>query len=295
LPRVALLDADRVLADLRTASEGLSAAEAGARLSRQGPNHLPQPRGPGLARQLFDQMFYFFAVMLWVAAGLAFVGGMPQLGVAIIVVIVLNGLFSFAQEYRAERAIRALSALLPETAVVRRDGRKTTVPASELVPGDIVLLREGDRVSADARVLQSAGLKVDNSMLTGESEPVPRDQEPMDRAPGDIVEATNMVFAGTFVTSGSATVAVAATGVRTRLGGISALTGQVTRRPTPFACSSTRRCGLSPGSPSRPAWCCSACRCCSASTGMPASCSPSASSWRWCPRACCPPCRCHWR
>ena len=231
---MALLDAERVLADLGTTREGLSVAEAETRLFRQGPNLLPQAQGPSLARQLLDQMFHFFAVMLWVAAGLAFVGGMPQLGVAIIVVVILNGLFSFAQEYRAERAIRALSALLPETAVVRRDGRKTTVPASELVPGDIVLLREGDRISTDARVIRSAGLKVDDSMLTGESEPLPRDDQALDHVPADIVDATNLVLAGTFVTSGSATVAVAATGPRTRLGAISELTGQVVRRPTPL-------------------------------------------------------------
>src|SRR6266545_2635710 len=234
LLRAALLDAGGVLGDRETANEGLSSGEAETRLSSQGPNLLPQARGPSLARQLFDQMFHFFALMLWVASGLAFIGRMPQLGVAIIAVIILNGLFSFAQEYRAERAIRTLSALLPEAAVVRRNGHKTQVPAAELVTGDIMLLREGDRVSADARVLQSAGLKVDNSMLTGESEPVARDDRSLDRPPADIADAANLVFAGTFVTSGSATVAVAATGGRTRLGAISALTGAIVRRPTPL-------------------------------------------------------------
>jgi magnesium-transporting ATPase (P-type) len=234
LARTALLDAGGVLAELRTGHEGLSAAEAEARLGGQGPNLLPQPRGPSLARQLFDQMFHFFAVMLWIASGLAFVGRMPQLGVAIIAVIVFNGLFSFAQEYRAERAIRTLSALLPETATVRRDGRKTRVPSAELVPGDLVLLAEGDRISADARVIRSAGLKADNSMLTGESEPVLREDAALDRLPVDIADAGNLVFAGTFVTSGSATVVVAATGPRTRLGAISELTGAVVRRPTPL-------------------------------------------------------------
>jgi P-type Ca2+ transporter type 2C len=230
----ALADSERVLAALGTAREGLSAAEARARLARQGPNLLPRARGPGLVRQLLEQLFYFFAVMLWVAAGLAFLGGMPQLGAAIVVVIVLNGLFSFAQEYRAERTIRALSALLPETVVARRDGRKTRVPAAELVPGDVLLLAEGDRVCADARVLRSAGLKVDNSMLTGESEPVARDERPLDRVPEDVVDAGCLVFAGTFVTSGSATVVVVATGARTRLGAISELTGRVARPPTPL-------------------------------------------------------------
>ena len=234
LLRAALLDADGVLAQLGTSRQGLSGAEAAVRLARTGPNLLAQGRGPSLARQLAQQMLHFFALMLWVGAGLALIGGMPQLAVAIVAVIILNGLFSFAQEYRAERAIHALSALLPEVAVVRRDGRKATIPAAELVPGDIVLLREGDRISADARVLRSAGLKVDNSMLTGESEPVPRHDHPLEQAPPAVVDAGNLVFAGTFVTSGSATVAVVATGARTRLGAIAVLTGQVVRRPTPL-------------------------------------------------------------
>jgi magnesium-transporting ATPase (P-type) len=103
---------------------------------------------------------------------------MPQLGWAIIAVVVVNGAFSFVQEYRAERATRALAALLPEEATALRDGRKRRGPAAELVPGDVVLLVEGGRVSVDARVLQSDDLKVDNAALTGESEPVPRGVDP---------------------------------------------------------------------------------------------------------------------
>jgi potassium/sodium efflux P-type ATPase len=234
LARLALLDPEAALREVGTSDEGLSADEARVRLARAGPNLLPENRGPSLARQLLDQMFHFFAAMLWAASVLAFLGGMPQLGVAIVVVIVVNGLFSFAQEYRAERAVLALSALLPETAMARRDGRKSRVPVAELVPGDVVLLQEGDRISADARVIRSVGLKVDNSMLTGESEAMTRDDAALGRVPQQITEATNVVFAGTFVTSGSATIAVAATGSRTRLGAISALTGAVTRRPTPL-------------------------------------------------------------
>ena len=234
LKRMTVLSAESALADLRSTAGGLSTEEAAARLLRIGPNELPEIRGPGLVRQLLDQLLHFFALMLWVAAGLAFVGGMPQLGVAIIVVILVNGAFSFAQEYRAERAVRALSALLPETAVVRRGGRKVKVPAIELVPGDIVLLREGDRISADARVQSSSGLKVDMSTLTGESKPVARSAERLATSPVDPLDAPNVVFAGTFVTSGSGTAAVAATGAGTRLGGISRLTAGVVRRPTPL-------------------------------------------------------------
>jgi magnesium-transporting ATPase (P-type) len=183
---------------------------------------------------LLEQLIHFFALMLWVAAGLAFVGGLPELGIAIIVVILVNGIFSFAQEYRTERAVRALSALLPEVAVVRRGGQKQTIPAASLVPGDVVLLREGERISADARVIRSSELRVDMSTLTGESSPLSRTAEPMPTPPLDPLEASNVVFAGTFVTSGSGLVAVAATGDETRLGGISSLTSSVVRRPTPL-------------------------------------------------------------
>ncbi len=225
---------EAVFHDLGTSREGLSVDEAAARLVAIGPNELPHARGPGLGRQLIDQFTHFFAVMLWVAAVLAVVGGMPQLGIAIVVVIVVNGIFSFAQEYRAERAVRALTALLPDSAIVRRGGLRTTVPASELVPGDVVLLREGDRISADARVVRSAGLKVDMATLTGESEPVERIAEPLPARADDPLAVANLVFAGTFVTSGSGLVVVAATGSATRLGAITRLTGEVVRRPTPL-------------------------------------------------------------
>jgi magnesium-transporting ATPase (P-type) len=223
-----------VLAELGTARQGLTDLEAAARLQRLGPNRFPRPRGPTLTMRLVEQLVHFFALMLWAAAGLAFVGGLPELGIAIIVVIVVNGAFSFVQEYRTERTVRSLSALLPERAVVRREGKKSNIPAAELVPGDIVLLSEGKRISADARVVRSSELKVDMSTLTGESMPVAREAAPVAEAPADLLEASNLVFAGTFVTSGSGLVVVAATGDATRLGSISRLTGEIMRRPTPL-------------------------------------------------------------
>jgi magnesium-transporting ATPase (P-type) len=234
LDRLAVESVEAAFRALGSSREGLSADEAAARLTAVGPNELPHAHGPGLARQLIDQFTHFFAVLLWVAAVLAVIGGMPQLGIAIVIVIVVNGTFSFAQEYRAERAVRALRAMLPDSAIVRRGGRRTTVPASDLVPGDVVMLREGDRISADARVVRSAGLKVDMATLTGESEPVERTAEPLPIPPDDPLGALCIVFAGTFVTSGSGLIVVAATGAATRLGVITRLTGEVVRRPTPL-------------------------------------------------------------
>ncbi len=234
LIRAALDTTEELLGRLGSGRDGLPADEAAARLRRFGPNRLPQTEGPGMLRRAVDQLVHFFALLLWAASVLAFVGGMPQLGVAIAIVVVINGVFSLIQEERAVRATRALSALLPETATVVRDGRRSKVSAQELVPGDVMLLREGDRISADARVIRSTGLKVDNSTLTGESLPLARDEEPVAAAPADVADAPNLVFAGTYVTSGSAFVVVIATGASTRLGGISRLTGEVVRRPTPL-------------------------------------------------------------
>ena len=135
-------------------------------------NRLPGVQEPHVLTKLAKQFTHFFALMLWVAAVLAAIGGMPQLAVAIVVVVIVNGLFSFAQEERASRAAAALSELLPLRVSVLRDGRRAMVEADSLVPGDIVLLHEGDRISADARLLVADRLLVDNSTLTGESERV---------------------------------------------------------------------------------------------------------------------------
>ena len=156
--------------------------------------------------------------MLWVAAVLAAVGGMPQLAIAIVVVVLINGLFSFAQEERASHAALALSDLIPQRATVLRDGQRTVVEAASLVPGDIMLLREGDRVSADARLLNAEHLLVDNSTLTGESERVLRGPDPHASPPEPISQASDLVFSGTYVAAGSGQAVVIATGSSSLLG-----------------------------------------------------------------------------
>ena len=192
------------------------------------PNVLPAEKRPGAVRQFVRQLTHFFALMLWVAAGLAWIAGLPQLSVAIVIVIVVNGAFSFAQEERATKAAESLRSLVPTKAVVVRDAQRTTISVTDLVRGDVLVLREGDRISADARLIESDGLMVDESLLSGESVAVSRAAE--DDGSGE----RTLIFAGTYVTSGAALAVVFATGARSRIGGIARLTGSVVRRPTPL-------------------------------------------------------------
>jgi magnesium-transporting ATPase (P-type) len=205
-----------------TAGAGLTTAAAEERRRRDGPNLLPAPRPHPAWRDLLAQLTHFFARMLWAAALLAVIGGMAQLGIAIAVVIVLNGLFAFAQERRAERAASLLRTLLPRRVAVRRDGTLAELDAAELVVDDVILLAAGDRVPADGSVLEAAGLLVDTSTFTGESVP-------------DSPAVGDSLAAGTFVAEGEAVVLVTATGARTRLAGVAALSRSAQRRPSPLA------------------------------------------------------------
>src|SRR5690349_19367852 len=155
-----MLQGDASLSSLDR-SDGLTSLQAASRLAQNGPNVFPVSRHTPAWRQLTSQMVHFFAIMLWIGGGLAIVAGMPQLGIAIFVVIVLNGVFAFVQEYRAERASETLRDLIPRRALVLRDGSPLEINASELVLGDVVVLRQGDRVSADMRLLQASALSID--------------------------------------------------------------------------------------------------------------------------------------
>ncbi|MCU0298359.1 MAG: cation-transporting P-type ATPase, partial [Candidatus Nanopelagicales bacterium] len=134
--------------DVGAEQVGLTQNQASALLRRVGRNVLPAVRGVPMWRQLLGQFVHFFALMLWAAAALALVGGLPQLAVAIVAVVVINGLFAFVQEYRAERAASRLQQLLPVRACVVRDGLPQVIDADQIVPGDLVILREGDRIAA---------------------------------------------------------------------------------------------------------------------------------------------------
>jgi calcium-translocating P-type ATPase len=221
-----------LLRDLRARPEGLTSREAERRLLAYGPNELTKRAGVGWPRKLARQVTHPLAALLWVAAALAFVAGLAPLGVAIVVVIVLNALFAFAQERQAENAVEALRRYLPQQARVLRGGEPQLVEARTLVPGDVVLIEEGDRISADARLLEG-GVEVDLSTLTGESQPVYRSAEFLDTT-GPVIDARDLVFSGSSCVGGEARALVYATGMRTELGRIAALSQRVEEELSPL-------------------------------------------------------------
>ncbi|GAA2908552.1 hypothetical protein Acy02nite_88200 [Actinoplanes cyaneus] len=181
--------------DLRTSSRGLAGREAARRIVVYGHNELTRRTGRRWPGELLSQFTQPLAILLTVAAGLAWAGGTPALAVAVVAVILLNAGFAFVQEMQAEHAVDVLAAFLPATAQVVRDGVRTEIPARELVPGDVLIVAEGDRVSADARIIEG-DITVDLSALTGESMPNARGAEPSE-VTGSLPDAHDLVFSGT--------------------------------------------------------------------------------------------------
>ncbi|MFO7280598.1 MAG: calcium-translocating P-type ATPase [Thermoanaerobacterales bacterium] len=234
-------EADGVAARLGVdPGRGLAPAEAAARLARHGPNQLeaapPVPAWRKLLAQFQDPLVYLLlaaaAVSLaaWVIEG---ADGVPFEVVVILGILVANALLGYAQEARAEQAVAALSRMAAPRATVLRDGEATEVPATEVVPGDVLLLAEGDAVAADGRLVEAAALKVAEASLTGESEPVLKDVAPLppDTPLGDRL---GMVFSGTAVASGRGRAVVTATGMDTEMGRIARLLGRTEEERTPL-------------------------------------------------------------
>ena len=233
------LELAEVWAFLRSRNDGLAPDEVAQRLAELGPNTLDPPPRWGWLRILLTQVTNLFSVLLYGSAALCFVAdhmqpgeGMTLLGWALAGVAVLNAAFTFAQTMRAERAMRALRDLLPQVVTVRRSGVERAVPVAELVPGDVLRLTEGDRVPADARVVASTDLLVNNAPLTGESRHASLTADRV--AVGRLVDAVNLAFAGCAVVRGSGDAVVYATGRRTEFGKVAALSVGVRRPPTPL-------------------------------------------------------------
>ena len=199
--------------------------------------------GRSAVAQLLAQFTHFFAVILWVAAGSGGASlkcraqGMAwrRSPLAVVAVILVNGVFSFWQERRAHHALEALQRLLPSAVRVRREGLISDLPATALVPGDVIALAEGDQVPADCRLIEAFDMRVDNATLTGESVPRGRDARPdLEPAHDTRAQQSNMVLAGTSVAAGEGLAVVVATGMRTEFGHIAHLTQMAPERTPPL-------------------------------------------------------------
>lgn len=231
--RIYKLPSSEVYSELETSKRGLSTEEAEKRLEKYGANQIEEIKKTPIIYEFLANLYQLLALLLWAASILAFISGTPQLGLAIIAVIIINAIFSFWQEYQAEKAIEALKRILPTTAKVIRDGKESEILSSQLVPGDIMILEEGDNISADARLVEAFQMKVDSSTLTGESKPVWKVAE-VEEGDENPVEVHNLVFAGTSVVSGSGRAVVFATGVHTEFNKIAALTQEVKDELSPL-------------------------------------------------------------
>ncbi|MGV9330620.1 cation-translocating P-type ATPase [Nocardia sp. NPDC003726] len=223
---------DLLLRDLRGSRRGLTTREAERRLIHYGPNILRRRGRRSPLRELARQFTHPLALLLWAAAVLAAAVGIVPVAIAIVVVIMINAGFAFAQERHAEQAVEALAAFLPPRAKVVRDGQVAEVGAIGVVPGDVLVIAEGDRICADARLLDG-GIELDLSELTGESVPAYRSADAVD-AGVPLAQARELVFSGTSCTEGEARAIVFATGMHTELGRIAALSERVERDESPL-------------------------------------------------------------
>ncbi len=219
---------------------GLASSEARARLEQYGPNTLqtapPVPAWQRFLAQFRDALVILLLIATAVSAGVWLYErdtALPYEAIAILTIVLLNGILGFVQEERAEKSLAALRAMSAATAVVLRDGERQQIAAADLVPGDLLLVEEGDTISADARLLSATALQTAEAALTGESLPINKDTAPIsgEAGPGDRV---NTIFSGTVVTYGRGTAIVTATGMQTEMGRVAGLLEHAHDPPTPL-------------------------------------------------------------
>jgi Ca2+-transporting ATPase len=225
---------NEVIEDLGSSIQGISKEEVQKRLHEYGPNELKEKKKKTPFMMFLDQFKDFMILVLIAAAVISGIIGEPSDTIAIIVIVVLNAIIGFVQEYRAEKAMAALKKMSAPAATVMRDGMPVTIPASELVPGDIVLLEAGKIVPADLRLIESAQLKIEEAALTGESVPVEKHTEPLHDEHLPLGDRKNMAYKGTFVTYGRGKGIVVATGMDTELGRIATMLQEEEEVKTPL-------------------------------------------------------------
>lgn len=228
------LTTDDLQKELKTSIKGLNNSEVKSRQQEYGYNEIKEVKKSSFLSRFLANFTHLLAILLWIASILSFVGGMPQLGWAIILVIIVNALFSFWQEFKAEQATESLKKMLSSYVKVIREGHQDQILAKELVPGDIIYLEEGDHVPADARLIEAYEMRTVNAALTGESEPVRRNSDIVLESDVTLLQAPNVVFMGTNVASGSGTAIVYATGMNTQFGKIASLTQTIKAEQSPL-------------------------------------------------------------
>jgi Ca2+-transporting ATPase len=229
--------AERLGADI---AAGLTSGEAAARLERHGPNELQAAGAASPWTILLSQFRNVLILILLVAVALSIALGHATEAIVIAAIVLLAAVLGFVQEYRAERAIEALGRMAAPTATVIRDGAELDVPARELVPGDVLVLHAGDRVSADGRLVEAVNLQVEESALTGESLPVEKRVDAIEQRDAPLGDRSSMVFAGTAVTYGRGRAVVSETGMATHFGAVARMLETIERAKTPLQASLDR-------------------------------------------------------
>ena len=221
-----------LMTDLHTTSTGLSQQEASTRLAKYGENTITREKQASQLLIFLKNFTSVMAILLWVSGFVAILSGTLELGIAIWLVNIINGIFSYWQEHEAQKATNSLMKMLPTYTQVYRDGKLQQVNATQIVPGDVFNLQAGNAVPVDARLIKATSVQVDQSALTGESVPESK-KVAFDAGQGEFAES-NLVYAGTTVGAGTATAVAFATGMHTEFGQIAALTQQQKRSLSPL-------------------------------------------------------------
>ncbi len=234
------LSPEEALDELDASPLGLHPKEAAQRLEHYGPNELMQTRKISPVRIFFSQFLDLMVIILLIAAAISALIGFFEHSVeeyydaaVIMIIVIFNAVFGFVQEYRAEKALEALKAMAAPQATVVRGGETTTVPAKEVVPGDLIVLGAGSKIPADCRLMESANLRINEASLTGESVPISKSVDPL-RGEVLLGDRRNMAFMGSAVETGRGSGVVVATGMKTELGKIAGMVQEEEPEPTPL-------------------------------------------------------------
>lgn len=221
------------LDELKVSEQGLSSNEAQQRFTQYGPNELKKEKSKSPIKLFLSQFTDVLMIILLVATGLSLVVGETVEALVILAIVIASAVLGFTQEYRSEKAVEALKKMTAPTAIVIHDGKETKIPANQLVPGDIILLYTGDKIPADARLIEAHNLKIDEAALTGESAPVDKNTDPLPEET-QLNDMRNMVFTGTMVVYGRAKAAVTTTGMKTEFGKIAKMVQTTRQEKTPL-------------------------------------------------------------